>query len=181
MTAWDKMRKRLKLNRPSLRQRARPPGLRTAAGTRFSAANLPSKLKLQHCSHCGHVQYPPTELCGACLEDGLVFRDTDTGGRLLARSDLHHSLWEYFKRRLREGPWSIGSVQLDVGPTVLAHLGPGNLQSGDRVQLFSHSDASQSSVLIAVPEATNLESRQARREIVTALGLDTAAIRPGGA
>lgn len=181
MSGLDKMRKRLKINRPSLRERARPPRLRSACGARFSAANLPGILTLQHCTACNRVQYPPTELCGKCLGDTLVYRASENGGTLLARSELHHSLWEYFKRRLREGPWSIGSIQLDVGPTVIAHIGPGDLGAGDRVQVFSHSDASQSAVLIAVPDSVDLQTIEARRDIVIALGLNRPALRPGGA
>ncbi|MCH1492090.1 MAG: zinc ribbon domain-containing protein [Luminiphilus sp.] len=181
MSARDKMRKRLKLNRPSLRQRARPPRHRTASGARFSAANLSGILKLQHCTACQHIQYPPAELCGVCLADALVYRDTDNGGTLLAQSDLHHSLWEYFKRRLGDGPWSVGTVQLDGGPTMIVHLGPGEMAPGDRVQVFSHSDASQSAVLIAVPDSVDLRTREARRAIVLAMGLNAPAIRPTGA
>ena len=181
MSARDKMRKRLKLNRPSLRQRARPPRHRTASGAGFSAANLPATLKLQHCTQCQHIQYPPTELCSVCLADALVYRDTDNGGTLLAQSHLHHSLWEYFKRRLRDGPWLVGSVQLDAGPLMIVHLGPPEMAPGDRVQVFSHSDASQSSVLIAVPASVDVRTREARRAIALAMGLNTPAIRPTGA
>ena len=180
MSTWDKMRKRLKLNRPSLRARARPPKHRSAAGSRFSAANLPVALAFQHCTHCGHVQYPPTELCSRCLEDALVYRETAGSGTVLASSALHHSLWEYFKRRVRDRSWPIGSVQLDAGPVVIAHLAEPTLAGGDRVTIFSHSDASQASVLIAVSEYNDVSSGAQRRAVVEGLGLHQPAPRAGG-
>ncbi|MEQ8514386.1 MAG: zinc ribbon domain-containing protein, partial [Chromatocurvus sp.] len=69
MTDTEKMRRRLRLSRPSLRRDARPPRLRTAPGEAFSAANLPCALALRHCRDCGGVQYPPQEVCAHCLGD----------------------------------------------------------------------------------------------------------------
>ena len=181
MNIRDKMRKRLKLNRPSLRARARPPKHRSAVGTRFSAANLPGALAMQHCTQCQHVQYPPTELCGVCLEDALVFREVSGTGVLLASSELHHSLWEYFKRRLKERAWPIGSVQLDAGPVLITHLADTGMAVGDQVQVISHTDAAQVSVLIAAPASRDLASRTARQALVAAMGLDKPALREGGA
>lgn len=180
MIPSEKIKRRLKFNRPSLRARARPPKQRTPLGMQFSAANLPVALAMQHCRACGHVQYPPTELCGECLEDALVYREIGGEGRLLARTELHHSLWEYFKRRLRQQPWVMGSVKLSTGPVVFAHLATCSLQPGDAVTVFSHTDASQAMVLIAVDPNTDVQSAAARKSIATSLGLDQPALRKGG-
>ena len=180
MIPSEKIKRRLKFNRPSLRARARPPKQRTPMGAQFSAANLPCALAMQHCTACGHIQYPPTELCGECLEDSLVYRETDGSGVLLAKSELHHSLWEYFKRRLTAHSWVMGSVKLDAGPVVLLHIGDSTLTPGDRVTVFSHSDASKSAVLIAVAEGTDVTTAKARRTLVAGLGLDEPALKEGG-
>jgi hypothetical protein len=135
---------------------------------------------MQHCTHCGYVQYPPTELCGRCLEDALVYRDTAGAGVLLARTELHHSLWEFFKRRLQQGNWVMGSVKLDAGPVVLLHLGDNCLKPQDRVTVFSHSDNSHSVVLIAVPEDCDITESSTRHGIVSGLGLDRPALKEGG-
>jgi len=180
MNIKEKMQRRLKLNRPSLRARARPPKQRTPLGQQFTAANLPSALSMQTCSDCGHVQYPPTELCGACLADGLIFNDTPVDGLLLQRTDLHHSLWEFFKRHLRRASWPIASVKLDAGPTVFCHLGDRRLTTGNRVQVFSHTDASQSMVLIAVGAEHDVGAREVRRQLTEQLGLTQPALRQGG-
>ncbi len=188
MSTSDSMRKRLKLNRPSLRRFARPPKQRTAVGAEFTAANLPVALAMQHCRACAVVQYPPREVCGECLEPDLVWRETPGSGTVLAAVDLHHSLWEFFKRRMTEKPWPIATVKLDCGVTVFAHLAVSTLDascaqdiaSGTPVQVFSHSDASRSAVLIAVSEQTAIHTRAHRTAIAESLGLTTAAEKPGG-
>ena len=180
MNIKDKMRKRLKLSRPSLRIRARPPKHRSVCGSQFSAANLPGILQLQNCTDCGHVQYPPAELCGACLGSTLIYRETACTGTLLAQSQLHHSLWEYFKRRIKRAPWPIATVQLDVGPVAIVHLTGLDLDTGDRVKVFSHSDASRSVVLIAVPAATDITTPELRQAVIVEIQLDKSAERLKG-
>ena len=180
MNLGEKMRRRLKLNRPSLRARSRPPKQRSPVGRQFSVVNLPVSLALQHCRSCAHVQYPPTELCSICLDDALTYRETSGHGVLLARSALHHSLWEFFKRRLRSAPWLIGSVKLDVGPVVIVHIGCDTIKAGDPVQVFSHTDVSQEVVLVAAPSALDLTGSAARLNIISSLGLDQPALRKGG-
>ncbi|EED36395.1 short-chain dehydrogenase family protein [Luminiphilus syltensis NOR5-1B] len=180
MTIAEKMRQRLRLNRPSLRARARPPKQRTPLGQNFSAANLPVALSMPVCDTCGHVQYPPTELCGECLADTLVFRETDTQGTLLAKTELHHSVWEFFKRRMSKAPWPMGSVKLDAGPVVLAHLADNTLAPGQSVQVFSHTDASRSSVLIACDVSQPVGRREVRRALTEATGLTQIAVREKG-
>jgi uncharacterized OB-fold protein len=188
MTTTSTMRNRLKHNRPSVRKNARPPKQRTQLGQAFTAANLPCALALQHCPHCDSVQYPPRELCQHCLGDGLVWRETDTAGRIINRIELHHSLWEYFKRRLQTQAWPITSVRLLSGATVFAHLAIqtfggaeiSEIKAGTRVAVFSHTDASQSAVLFAVAAGTAIETAAQRRAIVAELGLLEPSVKPGG-
>lgn len=180
MNLKEKMQRRLKLSRPSLRARARPPKHRTTLGAQFTAANLSTALALQHCKSCGHTQYPPTELCGICLEDQLIYQPADGAGVILAKTELHHSLWEYFKRRLRQGSWPLCSVALNSGPKVIAHLGSDHLKAGDPARVFSHTDASQQAVLIAVDANVDVSYPEARREIVSAMNLDIPAIKEDG-
>ena len=188
MSTTPTMRSRLKLNRPSLRKLARPPKQRTPLGTDFNAANLPVALALQHCRDCGSVQYPSRELCQRCLGDALVWRPTPGSGRLVSRIELHHSLWEYFKRRLVEKPWPVASVRLDCGAIVFAHLAletfaadtPATLAADTAVQVFTHTDCSLNAVMIAVAAATPIASRSQRHAIAAGLGLLEPAINPEG-
>ncbi len=187
MSTSSKMQRRLKLNRPSVRARARPPKQRTPAGDIFTAANLPNALTLQHCEECGQVQYPPRELCKACLGE-LVWRETQGSGVISSGVDLHHSLWEFFKRRMQQKPWPIASIALDCGPTVIAHLDlesfaatcADDIALATAVQVFSHSDCSQQAVLIAVASGEPTKTADQRAAIATRLGLLAPALKPGG-
>jgi hypothetical protein len=78
-------------------------------------------IALHVCAVCGRVNYPAREVCRNCLGDRLEFTETSGGGRLLAQSTLHVSGDPFFRERL---PWRIGSVLLDNGAVVIAHLGP---------------------------------------------------------
>lgn len=174
------VRRRNKWARPSLRARARPPKRRTALGQAFSAVNLSTSLMLQKCLACGRERYPSTEICGHCLSSGWLFEAVSGSGTLLATTELRHSLWEYFKRRILKQPWFIGSVRLDSGPTVIAHLGDTSLAAGDRVEVFSHRDVSLSAVMIAVAESEAPLPLAERSACVSRLGLDEPAYREGG-
>lgn len=188
MSVTPTMRSRLKFNRPSLRKLARPPKQRTPLGTDFNAANLPVALSLQHCRDCGSVQYPPREVCGQCLGDRLAWRPTPGTGRLLSRVALHHSLWEYYKRRIVEAPWPVASVRLDSGVVVFAHLALESFAAGNStgvaadtpVQVFTHTDCSLNAVMIAVAADTPIASRQQRQAIAAGLGLLEPATKPEG-
>lgn len=188
MSNREKMRRQLRLNRPSLRREARPPRLRTVPGEAFSAANLPCSLALRQCTACGGVQYPPQEVCGHCLGGDLVWRPCPGDGTLLSAVDLQHSLWEFFRRRLDNGPWAVASVRLQAGITVFAHLHTGSFgvnRAADvtlhsAVTVFSHTDCSERSVLIAVAADTPVHHRNERRALAADLGLLEPAIKTEG-
>ncbi len=87
---------------------------------------------LQVCAECGAVNYPAREVCRNCL--GEMLEPTSVSGRgvLLARSILHASGDPFFRQRL---PWRIGSVLLDAGATLIAHLGHGVGEPGETVEV----------------------------------------------
>lgn len=179
------MQRRLRMNRPSLRLRSKPPKDRTPRGQDFTAANLACALSLQTCTECGKTNYPPREVCESCLNDELLWKPTDTNGRLLQAVELHHSLWEFFKRRLKKSTWPIASVRLAAGPVVYAHLvlelfdqqGASDIPSGSSVAVFSHADCGNQSVLIAVPDSVDISDAKNRLQIADRLGITKAAER----
>jgi uncharacterized protein len=108
------------------------------------------KLALQRCVACGTVQYPPRELCVACLTDSLEWSVTESeGGELLADTTLHHSHEAAFREAL---PMRVGLVRLDAGPTVLCFLDAGCV-AGARVQITSRSDDRGRAILAATTAA----------------------------
>ena len=106
-------------------------------------------LHLQVCRDCGTHQYPPREACGHCLSERLVWQAQSGGGVLLAQTTLRHSHDLYFKERL---PWRIGTIQLDVGPTVVAFLTDRVAESPCRVRVSPRLDRAGEAVLIAQPD-----------------------------
>lgn len=117
---------------------------------------------LQRCERCGHVTYPPRDVCPNCWSSELGWRDVDGGGALLAETAVHASNNDYFRKRL---PWRIGTVALDAGPTVLAHLHGEAAGRDTRVRVIARTDRAGRGVLLALPEqetATMGDDRQWR-------------------
>jgi uncharacterized OB-fold protein len=106
------------------------------------------RLALQRCTACGSTQYPPRELCAACLAERLEWHVADAeGGQVLANTVLHHSHEPAFRNAL---PLNIGLVHLDTGPIVVCFLTAG-CDAGTRVQITARSDIAGRAVLTARP------------------------------
>jgi len=139
-----------KRRNPVLRARAPtlPPAIRSRVAYGLTAAAARGAFALQVCADCGAVQYPPREACRDCLSTRLPWRVQDGHGRLLSDTVLRHSQELFFRER---APWRLGLVQLDVGPTVVAHL---HSEVGDapcRVRIAAALDRASEAVLVAVP------------------------------
>ena len=176
-------RRILNYEKPWIRQNPKPPKARTLMGESFSAANYQGVLKLQHCDECHTVNYPPRELCQSCLSDKMIWRDTPNDGVILSTSELHHSQWEFFKRKIQDAPWPIATVQV-AGQVMFVHLAVSTfdgidkapslaeaLPKGTAVKVFTQSDATYKSVLIAVSADTPVEQVSQRVAIIEELGL----------
>lgn len=123
-----------------------PPGGRSREAIGLAAAAARGRFMLQVCGECGLVQYPPRAVCGGCLGVGLRWREVPAGGALLARTIIRIAADPYFRTRT---PWAIGTVQLDCGPQVVAHL------HGDvagRVRMTLKLDKAGQGVMLALPE-----------------------------
>jgi uncharacterized OB-fold protein len=104
------------------------------------------QLALQRCRECATVQYPPRELCVACLSDALEWRTSDAEtGELLAITTLHHSHDAAFRNRL---PLHVGLVRLDAGPTAVCFLAEGCL-AGQQVRVSAALDDAGRPILTA--------------------------------
>ena len=114
------------------------------------------KMALQRCTGCGAVQYPPRELCVACLADGLEWHEADAAaGEVLASTELHHSHDAAFVDAL---PLRVGLVRLDQGPSVVCFLAE-DCDAGVRVRVTAHNDAEGRPVMTAAPAISSAESR----------------------
>lgn len=144
------------------RQPTRPPGARSRRALGLTAAAALGQFNLQVCQQCSTVQYPSREVCHHCLSDSLRWQEVNPLGTLLVTTTLHHSNDLFFRERL---PWRIGTVHMDAGPSVVAHV-HGDCQDGDAVRLALRLDRSGQAVMIALPkEATpNMEDDKVLRE-----------------
>ena len=176
-------RRILTYEKPWIRQNPKPPKTRTLKGESFSSANYNGILKLQHCEACGAVNYPSRELCRRCLSDDIRWRETPPEGKILSTSELFHSQWEFFKRKIEKAPWPIATVEI-AEQVMFVHLAAHTfsqvesgqslaqaLPSGTAVKVFTQSDATYKSVLIGVAVDTDISTVGKRVAIVEQLGL----------
>jgi NAD(P)-dependent dehydrogenase (short-subunit alcohol dehydrogenase family)/uncharacterized OB-fold protein len=119
---------------------------RTAHG--LTAAAAEGRFALQRCAACGTVVYPPREACPACLSPRLAYEEVDARGTLLAETTVRVSTDPYFRERV---PWRVGTVKLDAGPVLVAHL-HGDTVEGARVRLALKLDKAGAPVMLALPD-----------------------------
>jgi len=125
-----------------------PPGSRSRKAITFSEAAAAGRLAMQVCEQCRHVSYPAREICPKCWSMNLQWEDIEDGGQLIAVTTLRTSINTYFRERM---PWRVGTIQLDAGPTVLAHI-HGDVNERSRVKMIARTDKSGQGVLFALPE-----------------------------
>jgi NAD(P)-dependent dehydrogenase (short-subunit alcohol dehydrogenase family)/uncharacterized OB-fold protein len=119
---------------------------RAAHGLTLAAAE--GRFALPGCTACGRVHYPPRDACPFCLGDAIMATDVADGGKLLAETTIRAATDNYFRER---APWRIGTVALDAGPSMVAHL-HGDVAVGNRVRLALKLDKGGQAVVIALPE-----------------------------
>src|SRR4029078_871145 len=124
-----------------------PQGVRSRTALGLTAAAAEGRFQLQVCSDCGTVVYPPRVASPPCLSPRLPFQDVANGGTLLAETTIRTSTDVYFRERM---PWRIGTVQLDSGPLIVAHL-HGDLREGERTRLQLKIDKSGQAIAMALP------------------------------
>lgn len=124
-----------------------PPVPRSRAAIQMSAAAARGVLRLQVCADCGAVCYPPRDACPACLSTRLEWRDVPDGGQIIAETTIQTTTDPYFRERT---PWRVGTVRLDVGPVIMAHL-HGDVAAPERCRIRAMLDKSGNAVLIALP------------------------------
>lgn len=145
------------------RQPLLPQGMRSRTALGLTAAAAEGRFALQVCAECAAVIYPPRDACPRCLSPRIPFKDVPNGGVLLAETTIHTSTDVYFRERM---PWRIGTVRLDCGPSVVAHL-HSDAREGERVRLEFKLDKSGQAVAFALPptETPNMTDDLQWREL----------------
>jgi NAD(P)-dependent dehydrogenase (short-subunit alcohol dehydrogenase family)/uncharacterized OB-fold protein len=125
-----------------------PPFMRSRKALAFTTAAAEGVLKLQQCGACAHIFYPAREACPKCWSMDLSWEPIAEGGELITETTLRTSINTYFRERM---PWRVGTVRLDAGPSVLAHV-HGDVEEFARVRVIARTDKSGQGVLMALPE-----------------------------
>lgn len=125
-----------------------PPHMRSRKALGFTVAAAEGRFALQVCATCGHVTYPAREVCPKCWSMELDWQDVVDGGQLVTDTILRTSINTYFRERM---PWRIGTIALDAGPIVLAHI-HGDVTELGRVRMIARTDKSGQGVLFALPD-----------------------------
>ncbi len=131
------------------RQPTLPPQTRSRVALGLTAAAARGRLELQVCKDCGAVQYPPREVCRACLSHRLLWRANDGRGELLTDTVLRIPQELFFRER---SPWRIGMVRLDGGVNVVAYVHQTVDTAPCRVRIEASLDRAGQAALVAMPE-----------------------------
>ena len=122
-----------------------PPQRRTELWARLAPSAGGGQLVLPRCRDCDTVQYPLRELCRNCLGENLDWGPVPVEGKLLSWTLLYASVEPFYREHL---PWPVGSVKLDCGPVVIAHLAVPAPAAGMAVSVLPHLDGNGLPVLI---------------------------------
>lgn len=129
-----------------------PPAARSRLWQQVNEAAAAGLFRLQVCTRCDKVQYPPQEFCSLCLADELTWQQVSPMGKVLAWTTSRASTNQFFRDKF---PLKIGLVKLDCGPVMVAYLSASCLQTGSRVQVAGKPDMSGQVVFLAAPPDTD--------------------------
>lgn len=77
------------------------------------------ELRFQQCSHCGHVRWPPADLCPQCHATEINWLTSRGTGRVYTFAVYHTAFHPGFTADL---PYTVAVVALDEGPHLLTNI-----------------------------------------------------------
>ncbi len=77
------------------------------------------ELRLQKCSDCGHVRFPPSALCPRCLSESSSWEKTGGRGKVYTWIVVHRPQHPAF---FEDAPYNVVIVELDEGPRLHARV-----------------------------------------------------------
>lgn len=84
----------------------------------FYEALRDERVVVQRCDDCGHLKFPPLELCSECWSDEQSWVDIEPVGELWSWVVYHRALSPEFT----EVPYVIGRVKSSAGPVFTVRL-----------------------------------------------------------
>jgi uncharacterized OB-fold protein len=113
------------------------------------------RLVFQQCAKCGHVQHPPTDVCGACQSFEFGERASEGVGRIESLTVAHYAVHPALKERV---PYVVVLVSIDDVPGVRVIgnvLGrePREVAVGQRVRVcFEEAKDPQTGEVLRIPQ-----------------------------
>ena len=107
-----------------------PQGVRSRTAHGLTAAAAEGRFALQVCADCGTGRLSAARRLPVVPVAPPALPRRRPGGTLVAETTVRISTDPYFRERT---PWRVGTVKLDAGPVVVAHL-HGDAVEGDRVR-----------------------------------------------
>ncbi len=77
------------------------------------------ELRFQRCKDCGHVRWPPSDLCPACHSTDSGWLISKGTGRIYTFAVYHVAYHTAFTTNL---PYAVAVVALDEGPRLLTNI-----------------------------------------------------------
>ncbi len=77
------------------------------------------ELRMQKCSECGHIWFPPAFGCPNCLSTKYEWVQLSGKGKIWTYNVFHQL---YFKSFAPEIPYNVIQVQLDEGPLMMSNI-----------------------------------------------------------
>lgn len=75
------------------------------------------ELRLQQCTQCSHLRYPPAAMCPKCMSFDAQWQPISGRGKVFAWTVFHR---QYFPQI--PVPYAVVSVQTDEGPLLIGNL-----------------------------------------------------------
>ena len=82
----------------------------------FWAGARDGQLKLQRCTECSEVYFPPRPFCPSCISRNVEIFDASGKGR------LYSYVINQREHPAHDGPYSIAVVELDEGPRMMTNI-----------------------------------------------------------
>jgi len=85
----------------------------------FWEAAFKGELRMQRCSDCGHVRFPPVVLCARCLSANAAWARMSGRGAVYSWVVVHQSQHPAFNP---DAPYNVVIVELEEGPRLHGNL-----------------------------------------------------------
>lgn len=77
------------------------------------------EFRMQQCSNCGRIRYPPSPICDECLSEDYDWKELSGQGEIFSFVIFHKA---YFKGFEDDMPYNVITVKLDEGPLFISNL-----------------------------------------------------------